>query len=75
MNYLVLCNIYGLFCVNEMVTSYKADSEYVKEQFPKSAYYQIRVFFNIDLPVVRNIFTFSLKGSTKKMFDPVTIAT
>ena len=66
-------NNVGLYCVNEMTTSYKPDSEYVKEQFPKSTYYQIRVFYTIDLPVVRNVFTFTLKGSSKKLFYPKTL--
>jgi hypothetical protein len=63
----------GLFCVTEMTTEYAPETQYTKEQFPKSAYYQIRVFFSIDLPVVRNLFTFGLKGSTKKLFYPVSM--
>lgn len=69
----VSSNRNGFYCVNEMITSYETDSEYVKEQFPKSAYYQIRVFFSVDLPIVRNVFTFGIKGSTKKLFYPETM--
>ncbi|MBR1416212.1 MAG: hypothetical protein IJ572_00140 [Bacilli bacterium] len=43
------------------------------EQFPASEYYQIRVFFSVDLPVVRQLFTFGLKGSTKRLFYPDSI--
>lgn len=61
----------GLFCVKETSVTTESGSDYTKPQFPKTSYYQIKVFFAIDLPVVRNLFTFSLKGSTKKMFYPV----
>ena len=59
-----------VFCVKKMQTEYEAENEYVDEQFPKSAYFQVRVFFGIDLPVIRSMFTFGVNGSTKKMFYP-----
>lgn len=61
-----------VFCAKEMITEYETES-YATVQFPKAAYYQIKVFFSVDLPVVRQLFTFGLKGSTKKLFYPVTI--
>lgn len=61
-----------VFCAKEMITEYEAQS-YTKVQFPKAAYYQVKVFFSIDLPIVRQFFTFGLKGSTKKLFYPVTM--
>ena len=63
----------AVFCVKEMTTEYESQTAYTKEQFPKSAYYHVKVFFAVDLPVVRNIFTFGLKGSTKKLFYPVSM--
>ena len=60
----------AVFCVKQMTTDYIPSKEYLNKQFPKSAYYQIKVFFSIDLPIVRNFFTFALKGSTKKLFYP-----
>ena len=62
----------GLFCVRSMVVEYQSN-DYKETQFPKSAYYSVRVFFAVDLPVVRNMFTFNLRGSTKRMFNPVTL--
>lgn len=62
----------AVFCVKEMSTEYSSD-KYTESQFPKSAYYQIKVFFAVDLPIVRQFFTFGLKGSTKKLFYPVSI--
>ncbi len=59
----------GLFCAKEMYVKYETSNN-TKEQFPDSAYYQIKVFFSIDLPIVRNMFTFSIKGSTKKLYYP-----
>ena len=60
----------AVFCVKEMTTEYVTDS-HTEVQFPKVSYYQIKVFFSIDLPIVRQFFTFGLKGSTKKLFYPV----
>ena len=62
----------AVFCVKEMETRYTSSS-HTESQFPPSAYYQIKVFFAVDLPVVRNFFTFGLKGSTKKLYYPVTM--
>lgn len=62
----------AVFCIKEMSTEYYVDN-HTKEQFPKNAYYQIKVFFSVDLPIVRQFFTFGLKGSTKKLFYPVTL--
>lgn len=62
----------AVFCIKEMTTEYVTDN-YTEPQFPKSAYYQVKVFFAVDLPVVRQFFTFGIKGSTKKLFYPVTL--
>ena len=61
-----------VFCAKEVVTEYSADA-HTSTQFPKASYYQVKVFFSIDLPVVRQLFTFGLKGSTKKLFYPVSL--
>ena len=62
----------AVFCAKQMITEYEGES-HTKVQFPKVAYYQVKVFFSIDLPIVRQFFTFGLKGSTKKLFYPVTM--
>ena len=61
-----------VFCAKPIVTEYET-SAYTTVQFPKTVYYQVKVFFSIDLPVVRRLFTYGLKGSTKKLFYPVSI--
>ena len=60
-----------VFCVRPVQTVYTATD--VTSQFPPVEYYQIKVFFGIDLPIVRNLFSFSLQGSTKKLFCPSTL--
>ena len=62
----------GAFCIRSITSDEQRDYDYTEAQFPKSEYYQIKVFFSIDLPIVRNLFTFANKGSTKKMFYPCT---
>lgn len=57
----------AVFCAKMMEVNYSTDDG-TKEQFPKAAYYQVKVFFAVDMPIVRNIFTFQIAGSTKKMY-------
>ena len=59
----------AVFCYKDMTTEYFVDN-HTKVQFPKATYYQVKVFFSVDLPIVRQLFTFALKGSTKKLFYP-----
>ena len=59
----------GLFCAKIMKTEYESNY-YEETQFPRSAYYTVRVFFSIDLPIIRNAFGFNLRGSTKRLFNP-----
>lgn len=63
----------SVFCVRQVLSEAQGGSDYTKEQFPETVYYQVKVFFSVDLPIVRQMFTFGLKGSTKKLFYPVTI--
>lgn len=65
----------GIFCAKQYYTDYPATNveehkRFLKVQFPDVAYYQIKVFFSVDLPIVRHFFTFEVKGSTKKLFYP-----
>lgn len=39
-------------------------------QFPKAAYYDIKVFFALDMPIINNVFNFNLKGSTRMVYCP-----
>lgn len=39
-------------------------------QFPKAAYYDIKVFFALDMPIINNVFNFNLKGSTRIIYCP-----
>lgn len=59
-----------VFCVKPQTVEYTPDAKYSGPQFPKVTYYQVKVFFAVDLPLVRDLFTFTLKGSTKKLFYP-----
>ncbi len=59
----------GLFCARPVWFGYE-NNLFGETQFPDSAYYSIKVFFSIDLPVVRRFFTFQIKGSTKRLFNP-----
>ena len=59
----------GLFCIKPNTTRYDTGSSGIKVQFPTASYFSVKVFFSIDMPVVRRLFTFQVRGSTKKMFN------
>lgn len=39
-------------------------------QFPKAAYYDVKVFFALDMPIINNVFNFNLKGNTRIIYCP-----
>lgn len=41
------------------------------KQFPNASYYKVKVFFSLDLPIINNVFNFSLSGTTKTLYYPV----
>ncbi len=36
--------------------------------FPTMVYYDIKLFYQLDIPIIRNIFNFTINGSTKVLF-------
>ena len=65
----------ALFCVKtRLITDYSVDGASSVGQFPDVAYYQIKVFFSVDLPVLHSVFTYRVTGSTKKMYYPVNLS-
>ena len=62
----------ALFCVKTMDVKYETTND-TNPQFPETAYYKIKVFFSFDVPIVHDVFNFSLTGTTKKLFYPVTM--
>ncbi len=39
-------------------------------ELPNALYYQIEVFYQLDLPIINNIFRFSVKGETTRIYRP-----
>ncbi len=62
----------ALMCVKQVAIEYETSNK-TKPQFPTAAYYQIKVFFSLDIPIINNVFRFALTGSTRKLFYPVTM--
>lgn len=55
------------FCLKEV----KANDTYAhanSEEFPYISYYKIQVFYQLDLPVIRQMFNFNIKGDTKLLY-------
>lgn len=39
-------------------------------ELPNSLYYQVKVFYQLDLPVINSIFEFSIFGETSRIYSP-----
>lgn len=55
----------ALYCVKEVKT--KKNTEDLKDQ----AYYRVKVFFNIDIPIIGNWLNLTLTGTTKVINEPI----
>lgn len=51
------------FCVK----SIRANSN---SELPNALYYQVKVFYQLDLPVIRSLFEFSIYGETARIYEP-----
>lgn len=51
------------FCVNAI----KANTN---SELPNALYYQIEVFYQLDLPIVNRAFRFTVKGETSRVYEP-----
>lgn len=56
------------FGVGQNIYCYKAINASGEEDYADSVYYQVEVFFQIDLPIFRDWFTFSIKGDSNQLF-------
>ncbi len=39
-------------------------------ELPNAVYYQVKVFYQLDLPIIRSFFEFSITGETGRVFEP-----
>lgn len=51
------------FCVNAI----KANTN---SELPNALYYQVKVFYQLDLPVINKFFEFSIVGETSRVYSP-----
>ena len=56
----------GMICITRHTTGADTDNG----QFPKAAYYDVKVFFALDLPIINTVFNFNLKGNSRVVFCP-----
>lgn len=56
----------ALYCIKEVKTKKNADD------LTNQAYFRVKVFFNIDVPIIGNWMNLTLTGTTKVINDPVT---
>lgn len=55
----------SLFCYKEVGLDAVANET---TEFPASAYYQVKVFFALDVPILNNVFKFQLTGATRRLY-------
>jgi len=51
------------FCIREI------DVTQGREDLADTVYYQVVVFYQLDLPIINNIFRFNIKGDTKLLYN------
>lgn len=51
------------FCVHAV----KANTN---SELPNALYYQVKVFYQLDLPIINNVFEFSIVGETARVYSP-----
>lgn len=51
------------FCVKGIPVSQNSE-------LPNALYYQVKVFYQLDLPIFNNIFNFSVSGETSRIYSP-----
>ncbi len=51
------------FCV-------KAIKVNTNSELPNALYYQIKVFYQLDLPIIRSVFDLTIYGETARIYDP-----
>ena len=56
------------YCLKEVKAS-DTYSHATRGEFIFVSYYKIKVFYQLDLPILRQIFGFSIKGDTKLLYD------
>ena len=56
-------NTNSAFCIKAI----KANSN---SELPNALYYQVKVFYQLDLPIISSIFEFSIYGETGRIYDP-----
>lgn len=39
-------------------------------ELPNALYYQVRVFYQLDLPILNSVFEFAIAGETSRIYDP-----
>ena len=56
------------YCIEKMVMNKSGNSDLTG--MPASAYYHIRVFFTLDMPIVGNFFNLKVEGETSTIYLP-----
>jgi len=41
------------------------------KEFPETAYYRVKVFFKLDLPIMSSLFEFEIRNSTRQLYFPI----
>lgn len=59
----------ALFCIKAVDATNNLTDKY--NQFPTVRYYKVKVFFSLDLPILKSVFSFNLSGTTKNIYYPI----
>lgn len=60
----------GLIDYNNSAFCVKAIKANSNSELPNALYYQVKVFYQLDLPVINRFFEFSIYGETGRIYEP-----
>lgn len=60
-------NATATFCIRKIDARDKGDG--LADELPDMYYYQVRVFYQLDLPVFNSLFSFTVKGDTTLLYN------
>ena len=60
----------GLVDNNNSAFCIKAIHINTNPELPTAVYYQVKVFYQLDLPVIRSAFEFTIYGETSRIYEP-----
>ncbi len=57
-----------VFCIAEVSVKNDANGDFASVELPEMVYYHVVVFYQLDIPVLHDLFNFKVEGDTKVLY-------